>query len=486
MIAFIPLAFPDIAPFTDLPGHMGRYAVQLDSDAFRGWYDFRPAIIGNLGVDLLVGVLSPVLSIELATKLIVMSIPPLTVAAMLWISREAHGEITPTTYFALPLAWNYPLIFGFVNFSLSVALALLAFAFWLFLARLGRFRLRAWLFLAIAPIIWISHVFGWGILGLLVFASEFARLRERGLSALRAVSHASINCLVLAPPILAMIVWRGENVGNSKVDGWFDWVGKLNWLQMSLRDRWQSFDKASFYLIALVLAFGFGSRKMSMSAPLAWGMLALLSAFSMLPWVLFGSAYADMRLAPYILAIALITLRPAASMNSLTVSLLALGAMSFYGVRVAASTASFAAVDARYDRALAALDHIEIGSRVAWFTQIECGGGWSTNRMEHLGAMAMVRRKAFSNDQWNVAGAQLVKILKADAPAFRNDPSQMIRPIWCNNERWKTLDQSLRLMPRSAFDYVWLIDPSPYDVRLTTGLRPVWRDGNDVLYRIDR
>jgi hypothetical protein len=31
-----------------------------------------------------------------------------------------------------------------------------------------------------------------------------------------------------------------------------------------------------------------------------------------------------------------------------------------------------------------------------------------------------------------------------------------------------------------------MIQPPPYDVRLTQGLRPVWRSGASVLYRIER
>jgi hypothetical protein len=46
------------------------------------------------------------------------------------------------------------------------------------------------------------------------------------------------------------------------------------------------------------------------------------------------------------------------------------------------------------------------------------------------------------------------------------------------------VDVALASIPREAFDYVWLIDPPPHDVRLLAGLRPVWRDGRSVLYRV--
>jgi len=87
----IPLWWPAIPPLVDLPGHMGRYRVQLDGAAYpwlAEWYDFRWALIGNLGVDLLIEPLAPIFGLELAVKLIVMAIPALTVSGLLWIARS--------------------------------------------------------------------------------------------------------------------------------------------------------------------------------------------------------------------------------------------------------------------------------------------------------------------------------------------------------------------------------------------------------------
>ena len=130
-LAIVPLLWPTIPPLVDLPGHMGRYRVQLaigDHPWLGNWYDFRWQLIGNLGIDLLVVPLAKVFGLELAVKLIVLTIPPLTVSGLLWIAREVHGRIPATALFALPLAYSYPFQFGFVNFALSMALALNLFA----------------------------------------------------------------------------------------------------------------------------------------------------------------------------------------------------------------------------------------------------------------------------------------------------------------------------------------------------------------------
>ena len=87
----IPLLIPETPPLVDLPGHMGRYHVQLDlarSADLQRYFDFKWALIGNLGVDLLIIPLAPLLGVEGAVKLIAVSIPPISAIGILWIAKE--------------------------------------------------------------------------------------------------------------------------------------------------------------------------------------------------------------------------------------------------------------------------------------------------------------------------------------------------------------------------------------------------------------
>jgi hypothetical protein len=63
LASIIPLLWPEVPPLVDLPGHMGRYRVQLaigDNPWLSQWYDFRWQLIGNLGIDLLIVPLAPI------------------------------------------------------------------------------------------------------------------------------------------------------------------------------------------------------------------------------------------------------------------------------------------------------------------------------------------------------------------------------------------------------------------------------------------
>ena len=489
----IPLLWPDIPPLVDLPGHMGRYRMELafaSHPHLHQWYDFSWSLIGNLGIDLLVLPLAPVFGLELAVKLIVIAIPVLTVVGLLWIAREVHGRIPATALFALPLAYSYPFQFGFVNFALAMALALNLFALWLRLARQERWWLRAALFVPLSCLLWLCHTFGWGTLGVLAFSAEMIRQhdirrdRESG-HWLESWVRAGLGCLPLALPMVLMILWRtGDHVGG-KTGDWFNWQAKISWMTMVLRDRWMWFDLASVAVLAAVLFDGFRDKRLEYSRHLGLSALFLLAVFVALPRIVFGSAYADMRLAPFVFAIALIAIRPRAGSSFRSAATFAAVGLAFFGVRLAGTTASYWLYDQRYDRALAALDHVPVGARVVSFVGRRCADDWAYSRLEHIPALLLERRLAYSNDQWSMAGAQQLTTRYLAAGGFSHDPSQIVTERRCLGEWWRPISLSLQTFPRAAFDYVWILNPPRYDPALTKGLTPVWKDGRDVLLRVD-
>src|SRR5947209_1840329 len=78
LAAAVPLLYPPIPPLVDLIGHMGQYRVELDlnhSPFLQRYYTYHWAAIGNLGLDLLVIPLAPLMGLEAAVKLIVLLIP---------------------------------------------------------------------------------------------------------------------------------------------------------------------------------------------------------------------------------------------------------------------------------------------------------------------------------------------------------------------------------------------------------------------------
>ncbi len=485
----IPLLAPSIPPFTDLPGHMGRYRVELADPASplrTLYYDFQWRFLANLGVDLAIVPMAGLFGLELGLKLIVIAIPAMIAFAILWIAREAHGRVPPTALFALPLAYGFPLIWGFLNFSFSMALALNAFALWLRLGRIGRFRLRAALFLPIGLLLTVAHVFGWAALCLLCYAAEVVRARDDGRGFLASLVRGGIACLALAPPLLLLLLWRSGD-GNAKVvtGDFFFWRAKYVYIVSALRTHWMAYDIAAIYLLWGLIAFGLAGVWLRMNRTLGIASLMLMIAYALLPRVLLNSAYADMRLAPYVMMVAVIalTLRSSARRQAAVVALIA---TALFGARLYMLTSSFAAHDRANRAQLAALDHIRPGSRVFVEVALQCLGRWETTRMDHLGSMAIVRRSAFVNGQWADPGAQLLSIRYAPAKGYAEDPTQILRPYGCRAAKAKTYPKGLNELPHDAFDYVWLIDMDRKKMNSFPGLTPIWiGKSGGILYRVE-
>lgn len=482
LAAALPLLWPGIAPLIDLPGHIGRYRVMLgtDADTLSHWYQFQWRLVGNLGVDLIVAALAPLTGLEPAVKLAVIAIPMLTVSGALWLAREVHGRVTPFALFALPLAYSYPFQFGFVNYTLAMALALNALALWVRLGRQHRLRLRAALFVPIALAVWLAHVVGWGALGLAAFAVEAARLREDS-DWRRALPRAAFACLPLCLPFAALLAWRSAGPGGL-TERFFDLELKLRGLALVLRDRWFAFDLGATILLYLLLYFGMRHARVARDAGLTLAAALLLGAFLILPFSLFGSAYGDIRLAPYMLLLGLVALRPGPDFPA---ARLALAGLAFFALRLAGTTFSYALYDQEWSRQLGALEQVPRGARVIAFVGETCDQPWAHRRLNHLPGLAIARRAAFANDQWPIQGSALLTVTAPAIQGYAADPSEIVLDRSCDLEpQLRTLPAALAGFPRDRFDYLWLISPHSYDPRLTAGFVPVWRNGTSRLYRL--
>lgn len=475
--AAIPLLWPQIPPLVDLPGHMGRYRIATAIDrvpSLASAFAFEWKLVGNLGIDLLIVPLSKLFGIELGTKLIVLLIPPLTVAGMLLTAREVHGRIPAAALFALPLAWPWPLHFGFVNFSLAVGLAWLMLALWLKLGRTGQWGLRAGVFLPLSCLLWLTHMVGWGLLGLAAFGTELVRRSRNGDRPLTALVNAGIACLPLALPLLPMLVSQDVSSGRGTFD-WFNWNAKQLWISSLLRDQWELFDVICAWLLVLVPALAAIKRRID---PLL-GVPALLCilVFVLMPRVAVGSAYADMRLLPFTVGLAVLAVRTPERWERPV----ALAALAFFLLRLGSTTLSLGMYDRIYRDELRALDHLPRGAAMVALVVRPCGNAWWTERLDHLPSMAIVRRDAFSNDQWIISGASGLRVIKPGVGRFGEDPSQIIYPKACRSE-----GSDLRIAPRAfnraAFDHLWVIN-GRVDV---PDLRPVWSNGHSTLYRVVR
>jgi hypothetical protein len=493
LISMVPLLWPEIPPLVDVPGHIGRYRVELDLETsadLQRYYDFRWALIGNLGVDLLILPLAPILGLEAAVKVVVVTIPALTVLGIFTVAREVHGRVPPTALFTVPFVYSFPFNYGFINFVLSISLALLAFALWLNLGRKAKWRTRAAVFVPISCLLWLVHAFGWGTLGLLAFTSELIRIRDDCLSWPQALWRASLQSLPLSPPLALMLLWRSGLAGG-ETTGFLNLPWKLLALISSLRDRWMLWDSMAIAAVLVLIGAAAFDGRFTFSRKLALPAAALGIAFLALPYRLFGSAHADMRLIPYVLLLTLLSIRVRKRSPALE-SRLALLGCTFIIARLVGNSASFLVADLDTSKKIQALDHIPRGAAVLTLASTNCAPPWELPRHWHLGALVIARKNGFSNDQWQLPGAQLLSVRYTAAEPFEDVRSSLVFSTACATKldgvrgtaSVNTVERSLSKFPRNAFDYVWLIEPPDASFKVPQDLTEVWRGRNSLLYKV--
>jgi hypothetical protein len=488
LAAAVPLLWPTVPPLIDLPSHMASYHIALDNGTapgLRRFYSFEWHLIGNLGVDLLIIPIGHLFGVELGTKIIVMAIPVLTVAGFLATAREVHGRVPPTAAFALPFAYPYALLFGFVNYCLAMALALLAFALWLRWGTLRKLRTRAAVFVLFSCVIWLCHALGWALFALMCGVAELQRnLAARDQSVVQSFFRTGVACLPLLAPVALMAL--APSAGPATVSGWLDVKELGKWVIALLRDRWMILDIAAAAVVGGVIAvaaLGWGRLRMAPVLAATAGALAL--AYLLLPKAVANSDFINSRIIPYAAALAILAIRPIAD-NRLA-RRWAIAATLFALVKIGSLTGSFFLYDRSYQRNLEALDHIPSESAIAVFTPFGCTtglGGWMNPRTGHLPGMATVRENSFVNLLWTLQGLHLLETRLPNVGRYSSDPSQLVAARDCVGSYLPPLSDALKSLPTDTFQYVWLIDFPRSDWPHDRNLQAIWNAENAVVYRI--
>jgi hypothetical protein len=274
-----------------------------------------------------------------------------------------------------------------------------------------------------------------------------------------------------------MVAWRSGHVEGDTGD-WFNWSSKAIWLTQVLRDRWMAWDFGSAMLLAILVVRAACGRSLRFTKALAVPALFLFATFILLPRIVLGSAYADMRLAPSLLAIAVIAIRTKPE----TAKLIAIAGLAFFAARIVGNSASLWIEDRAYQRELAALDHVPIGAPLVSLVAEGCGDSWSLARMRHLPSFALFRRLAFANDGFVTAGAHMLQVRIAGAGKFGQDPSQIVYSKGCPLGQ-NDVDAAAAEIDRTPFSHLWMIRLTPPRA-LSDRLQMIWSNGGSAVYRI--
>jgi hypothetical protein len=288
-------------------------------------------------------------------------------------------------------------------------------------------------------------------------------------------------CWPLLLPLVPMIVWRSGS-GGLGLMGW-QFSYKVQWLISVFRNKWVSLDVASLIFVVILIYWAIRSKQVAFDRRLGIAALVCFAAFMILPMQVFGSMFADMRLAPYILITALLAISPR-GLDAKTLWILSLMAMAFFAARTFVTGASYVAQERSVEEVLPAIDSIPRGSRVTFLSIAPCKASWELPVLSHIGGVVLARRNVFVNSMWQVPGVNPLIVDYPAAAPFEHDPSQFVHTGDCDKPVYPDLSQALEQVPQHAFTHVWIVGPVPDPLTLPQGLEPVPHAGKGALLAV--
>lgn len=485
----LPFLFVSIPPLIDVPGHIGRMAIAAApaGGPLDAYFSFRWLLVLNLGGDLIVEVLRRPLGLIPAVWLVCALVPVLTAAGVIAVARTLNPRGAYGLPWALIFVFNWPFFYGFLNYSLTAALALLAFALWVRIA--DRPSLRAALFVILPPLLMVSHAIGGLLLVAMIGGYEIGH--RDGWSPKRWRWPLLTDLLRTLWPLLgvtlAVVLWLGLGQASGGRTEWL-FARRPEAMLMALRDQNIWFDIASLVAAFGVLILGrlWGARWLGGTAGPA---IALLILWLAAPALITTADRIDARLAPMIPLLAL-TLQDWSGVSPGRRRAIAIAGALLLAARLAVTTAGFVGYERSYTSELAALDHVQPGARILNFTGGECKlADWRQHRLDHLSNLATPLRDAWVNSHWVIDGVNSLKVRYRPGPDHWRDPSEVVFPERCidmakpaDQRGRKTIGEALARAPVARVDYLWLINtklPADY---AGPPLNRMWSNGKSELY----
>lgn len=449
-LSCLPVLLARYPQMGDYPAHLARYHVMLAQDGnpfLQQYYSFDWRWSGNLGADLLIRPLAALLGLETAGRVIAGLIPVLTGLGIMAVGWVLRGRIGFASLLAFNFIWQPSLLLGFLNYTLAFALALFAFAAWV---KLGGVKLagkpwRAALFVLIGVIVWLCHVSGWGVLGIMVFGYEFSR--SKSWRAFVAPWPLLLPLVIMLASAMAGGGGSGGGLGSisyGKVPLFFK---QVLWIR-GMRDQSEWLDLASMGLVGLVFLLVLVFKRID--GRTGWASIILVLGSLAMPRHIFGGDYADYRLISAGLVVGCISIGWRAP------RLLLVLPVALFCTRLAVTSETWLRGSHETEQALAALDQVPQGARVASMVAVQLGT-WGFNTHEHIGGYATVRKDALVNMHFALPGVHMIALKPGVVPPGLHflDPSQRVFV-----QAGQPVDLS-SFAPAAAADYLWYVGREP-------------------------
>jgi hypothetical protein len=490
-LTLLPLWLVDIPPLVDYLNHIARDHVLAhfdDSDIFPRFYRPEWGFLPNLAMDAAIVPLAKFVSIDMAGKLFLAAIFIATVGGVFILSFALHGQVEWPAYLVFLFLYHRLILWGYLNFSFGIALALLAFACWLRMQD-KPWILRFLIFTTFATAILLAHLFAFAVYILFIGGYELGktvkRWRLKGLH--KPLNEWSLIILHLAIPIILFAVLSPtvEQSGNIRFGSFLQ---KLTSSFHVVNNYYRPLDYATFIALMGIIGLGLWKKWLELAEPVLWPLIIGALLQLVIPETLFGSQTADSRLpiALWMLLAAGLKLKPAQPRSTKpliwALLVLAMGRLIIVAVE-------WQRANPVYGEYLAAFEKIEPGARLLSVVPLPRNPSFHHPPVNFIASRAVIEKSTFDPFLFADYGHQPLAFTEAYCTLAKLTPGPIVyyteedlirgRPLkdWENPFR----DEILR-----QYDYLLLINGKIFHELSLSNMQPVYSGSGFVLYRIYR
>jgi hypothetical protein len=487
-VLLIPLFVVDVPPLLDYPNHLARAFVLASSPGdpiLARFYAPHWSITPNLGFDLIAPALIHVLPVHVAGRLLIAA----SLLLPVW-GAVAYNLALGGRWWSLGaglIAYNNCLLYGLLNFEISLGLALLLAAGWV---RWREDRPRRAITLAAvgAPALFVCHLMGLVFFGLLIGSNELIRLHEVRFHAVRRddfwsalLARGLILLLIFAAPIALYEISDLQQLGG---DAEYPPLGqKLLQLLTTFVNYVWALDMTTAGVVLTITGVSLAMRWGRVPGPAAIAIALLLITFLATPFAWKGTYYLDTRFSVmlgFMLFAGCVPVSWPAGFRFAAAAALVL----LFVVRMALLTTAWAEHRADLADLRAVLAPVQPGQTVyvAELGLKEELAYWQANPRwrllsdgvridEHLGALVLIERRAYWPFQFDIPSQQPIET-REPYRALAGRVGYM--PIW---GQAATADVC-------GFDYVLLMEADAVPDLPAERFRLLVRSGFAALYTI--
>ena len=374
-LTLLPVFITTIPPLIDYPNHLARMSILVhgnDGSAVTANYLVHWRLVPNLAMDLVVPSLARLMPLEDAGRCFILLTMALLFIGTVLLHRVLHGRLGLWPLTALLFVYNTALWWGFLGYLFGLGMALLGFTAWLATAR-WKISIRLVVFALLSCVLYVLHLFAFGVYGLLVASHATGALGRRAEWSRPKIAAAS---LVLVQFIPAGALWL-LSAGGPSFTAYGDYMKRVYGL---IAPATFNFPPTLLDLAILMMPvfLGFlatrGAAAIRLHPSMRLPLIAMAVVSALIPTFLNGSWLAQIRLPIALVFVAIASTRIEA-VKRVPVAVFAALVLLLLGLRIWTVAEEWRAIDPRIAELRTAMNTMPEGVRVLMVQDTETGEG---------------------------------------------------------------------------------------------------------------